>query len=571
MEEAIIRWALKNALDHHGRAEVGPVLSKLLGERPDLRSQAAQLRTVVERIVDEVNKMGLEEQKLRYREVVEKTGVVEVVKASTARRGLPPLAGAEVGKVVTRLPPEPSGYMHLGHAMSGIINSEYAEMYDGKLWLRFEDTNPRKVRLEYYESFRQGYRWLGIEWDYEKNNSDDMELYYDYGRRMIERAALYACKCTADELHQLRAAGRECRHRGMNVEENLEEWEKAINGVYGEGDISFRLRGDPSSENAALRDPVLFRVVRHPHPLKGSDYHLWPTYDMAAAIQDAICGVSHVLRSSEFVPRDELQNMIRNILGLRNPVIVAYSRFEFKGVPTSKRIIRGLIEQGLISGWDDPRLTTIEGVRRRGILPETIREFTLSQTALTYAKREYDWSLINSLNRKMLDPKARRFFFVPDPIPLRVRGYEPKLVKIPFHPSKNMGERSIWAGQTLYISKHDIVGRKSGEIIRLKYLMNARILRINGEVEAEYTGGEPREGVPIIQWVGDDNRELLIQKPGPLFNDDGSFNTNSMGFVRGLGEAAVEDIGLGEVVQFERFGFCRRDSGESLLFIFCHE
>ncbi len=571
MEEAILKWALKNALDHGGRAEVGPVLSKVLGERPDLRPMAAQVRASVEKIVAEVNRMGLEDQKSRYSDMMEKIGVVEREKVSEERRGLPPLVGADVGKVVTRLPPEPSGYMHLGHALSGVINAEYARMYDGKLWLRFEDTNPRKVKLEYYESFRRGYRWLGIEWDFEKNNSDDMELYYDYGRRMIEQGFLYACTCTEDELHQLRATGRGCIHRVRDVQESLIEWEKAIEGVYNEGDISFRLKGDPSSDNTAMRDPVLFRIVKHPHPLKGNDYSLWPTYDFAVAIQDAVCGVSHVLRSSEFAPRDELQNMIRSVLGLKSPVIVEYSRFEFRGAPTSKRIIRQLIEKGLIGGWDDPRLTTIEGVRRRGILPETVREFTLSYTALTFARKEYDWSLLTSLNRKLLDPRVRRFFFVPNPVQLRVSGFEPRSVRIPFHPSKNLGERIIRASHQLYISGNDIALRKVGEVIRLKYLMNIRILRIDGFVEAENVGEAPIEGVPIIQWVGDDSRELLIHRPGLLLREDGSFNTDSMELVKGLGESAVESIGLDEVVQFERFGFCRRDKADSFDFIFCHE
>ncbi len=571
MEETILKWALKNALDHGGKAEVGPVLSKVLGERPDLRPMAAKVRASVEKIVAEVNRMGLEDQKSRYSEIMEKIGVVEPVKVSQERRGLPPLVGAEVGKVVTRLPPEPSGYMHLGHALSGVINAEYARMYDGKLWLRFEDTNPRKVKLDYYESFRRGYKWLGIEWDFEKNNSDDMELYYDYGRRMIEQGFLYACTCTEDELHRLRATGMGCIHRLRDVQENLIGWERAIEGVYDEGDISFRLRGDPSSENTVMRDPVLFRIVKHPHPLKGNDYSLWPTYDFAVAVQDAVCGVSHVLRSSEFAPRDELQNMIRSVLGLRSPIIVEYSRFEFRGAPTSKRITRQLIEKGLIGGWDDPRLTTIEGVRRRGILPETVREFTLSYTALTFARKEYDWSLLTSLNRKLLDPKVRRFFFVPDPVQLRVSGFEPRSVRIPFHPSKNLGDRIIRAGRSIYISGNDIAQIKVGEVIRLKYLMNIRILRINGFVEAENVGEAPIEGVPIIQWVGDDSREVLIHRPGLLLREDGSFNTDSMELVKGLGEPAVESIGLDEVVQFERFGFCRRDKVDSLDFIFCHE
>ncbi|MEM4417182.1 MAG: glutamate--tRNA ligase, partial [Nitrososphaerota archaeon] len=500
MEEIILRLALRNAVEHGGRAEPGPVLSRLLGMRPELRPQAGQLREVVERVVEEVNGWSLEEQRRRLEEFSE---VPDVKKATVkpSRHGLPPLKGAVEGKVVTRLPPEPSGYMHLGHALSGIINAEYARMYRGRLWLRFEDTNPRKVRPEYYESFRRGYRWLGVEWDFEKNNSDDMELYYSYGRKMIMLGRLYACTCSPEEMHRQRSMKTGCGHRAQTFEENLDAWDRALRGDFGEGEISFRLRGILDSDNTTLRDPVLFRIVTHPHPLKGRDYFLWPTYDMAAALQDAFCGVTHVLRSSEFALRDELQNMIREIFGLPQPIIVEYSRFEFRGSITSKREIRSLIEAGVIEGWDDPRLTTIEGVRRRGILPETIREFTLSQTALTYARKEYDWSLLNSLNRKLLDPRARRLFFVPDPVKLVVDGWEPHPVKLPYHPSKDLGSRTVMPGRIFYISARDMAGRRPGDLIRLKYLMNVRLRQAGDYFVGDFAGSEPLDGVPIIQWV----------------------------------------------------------------------
>ncbi|MCS6769451.1 MAG: glutamate--tRNA ligase family protein, partial [Candidatus Caldarchaeum sp.] len=397
VKKTALKWALRNAAEHGGKASAAAVLAKVLGENPTLRSMVKEVRLAVEQVVEEVNALSLEQQRAMLAELAPDEAVE---KKASAERALPPLPYAAYGKVVTRLPPEPSGYMHLGHALAGIINEHYARKYGGKLWLRFEDTNPRKVKKIYYDSFRKGYEWLGIAWDFEKNNSDDMDTYYKYGYNLVQRGLIYACFCKAEEMHRQRAEAVGCVHRGLEAVENAEVWLKAVSGSYGEGEVSFRLKGQLSSPNTAMRDPVLFRIVDHPHPLTGRDYRLWPTYDFAAAVQDALCGVTHVLRSSEFAFRDELQNHIRNLLGLPNPVYVEFSRFEFKGVPTSKRIIRELIEKKLVEGWDDPRLTTIEAVRRSGVVPKAIREFTLSYAGISQAKKEYDWSLLHSINRK---------------------------------------------------------------------------------------------------------------------------------------------------------------------------
>ena len=564
-----LKWALKNAVEHGGKAAVGPVIAKLVAEAPELKRRIGEVKDTVSRVVEEVNRLQPEEQRDRLAEIAP-----ELLERKHAReeKRLPPLPGAERGRVVTRLPPEPSGPMHLGHAMSGLLNEMYARQYDGKLWLRFEDTNPRKAKLEYYEVFRRGYRWLGIEWDYEKNNSDDMKLYYEYAEKLLRGGQLYVCACSADELSVQRRTMEPCKHRGQSVEDNLELWKRMFDGDFREGEAAVRLRGDLKSNNTAMRDPVMFRVVEHPHPLTGDEYRVWPTYDFAAAVQDAICGVTHVLRSSEFAFRDELQNHIRNLLGMRNPIIIEYSRFEFKGTPTSKRLITPLIEEGLVSGWDDPRLATVEGVRRRGILPEAIREFTVTQTGFSYAKREYDWSLLYSINRRILDPRARRLFFVPSPVKLVVAGAPMLSVEIPYHPSRDMGKRTLSADGVIYVARADMERLKPGDEFRLKQLMNVRLTGIkDGEAYGEFLGVEPKPDIPIIQWVGEDNVAIRVLKPLPLYNETGELNRNSMETITGLAEPSVKDVAVDEIVQFERFGFCRRDHSAELVFIYAHD
>ncbi|MEM1799849.1 MAG: glutamate--tRNA ligase [Nitrososphaerota archaeon] len=563
----ILKWALKNAIEHDGKAIVKAVVSKVLGENPELRNMIGEVLKLAEDVVRNVNQMGIEQQT----KMLEEIAPTLLEKHKPKEKRLPPLPYAEPGKVVTRLPPEPSGYMHIGHAMSGILNYMYAKMYDGKLWLRFEDTNPRKVKLEYYENFRKGYKWFGIEWDYEKCNSEDLDLYYEYANELIRRGLAYVCSCSREEMSRGRFMMTECAHRQQPVEVNVSLWKDMLSGALKEGTAVLRLKGDMTSKNTVMRDPALFRIIEHPHPIVGDKYRVWPTYDIAAAIEDAICGVTHVLRSSEFALRDELQNYIRSLLGLQNPVFVEYSRFEFKGTPLAKREIRRLIEQGIVSRWDDPRLATVDGIKRRGLLPEAIKEFTISQTGLTYTKRVYAWELLYAINRRMLDPITKRYFLVPDPILVEVEGAPELHVKLPYHPSEPLGKRSVHTGNKFYIPRKDVQGLKEGDVLRLKYLYNISIREVTKDsVKATFVSRDVLEGVPIVQWVTEDYVKVKVLVPDVLYQENGQLNPDSLKTIHAFGEKACTEIKCGERVQFERFGFCIRDDANVLDFIFIH-
>lgn len=568
LRDLVMKLSLKNAVEHDGKAFESAVISKVIGERPDLRARIKDLGPLIKDVVGGVNALSAHEQRRRLGEIAPE--LLERRRAVEAK-GLPPLPGASMGEVVTRLPPEPSGYMHLGHAMSFLLNFLYAQMYGGKVWLRFEDTDPRKVRKRYYESFRSGCKWLGIKWDYEKNNSDDIESYYVQGESLIAKGAAYVCTCPVNDLRRLRASGTACSHRDMEREEAESLW-KGMFSELKEGEGVLRLRGDMASQNYVMRDPVLFRILDHPHPLTKTRFRVWPTYDMAVAIEDANCGITHVLRSGEFAPRDELQNKIRELLGLRSPVIIEYSRFTFQGTPLAKRKLRPLIEAKQVSGWDDPRLPTIEGVMRRGIVPEAIRDFTTSYMAFTFTRKEFDWELLFSVNRKVLDPVTKRYFFVPQPIPLSVSGSPELSVSLRHHPDKDLGKRDVRVDGHFFIAKGDLNGLREGDIIRLKDLYNVTIEQVGGEgVGAKYLGRELIDGVPKLQWVTEDNVATDVLVPGPLFIGE-EFNEHGLSRISGLAERSISVLNVGEIVQFERFGFCRLDAvGERPTFIFTHK
>ena len=559
VEDSLEKNALANAVRHGGRSDVGAVVSKVLGEFPEMRTRAQEVARGAKETVARVNSMKEHEQVSLLRA---KYPDYDAQKEQEGRVGLPPLPGAERGKASFRLPPEPSGYMHIGHAMSFTINYEYRVKYDGHLWLRFEDTNPRKVTKAYYESFKHGISWLGIKWDEEKNVSEDTEEIYEYGGRLISDGRAYACSCPAEKVKRLRFEGVECEHRQRSVEENSAIWDGMLARKYGEGEMVIRLRGDMKSLDHSLRDPNLFRVIDHPHPVTGTRYVVWPTYDLANAVEDELCGITHVLRSSEF--HTDLQQLLRDALGFRRPTVIQFSRYNFKGTPVAKRLLRPLVEKGLVEGWDDPRMPTVEGVRRRGIIPETLRQFTL-QVGYTKSEHEFDWSLLFAVNRKLLDPVSRRVYFVPDPVAVSVVGAPARSVRIAFHPTAELGERNIETGDEFYLPKSDLGAMKEGDVFRMMELYNVRLLRGGTKPELEFAGDDLNRETRKVQWVTNRNRRVKVLTPGVLFNDAGEFNSESLLVTEGLAEEASSTIEEGEIVQFPRFGFCRLDSPGTLI------
>jgi glutamyl-tRNA synthetase len=560
---SIERHVLVNASLHGGKADVGAVMKRVLGEFPPLRSDPARVAEEVRKVVERVNAMSVQKQsgllQSRYPDaVVARRGEEEVHK-------LPPLPRAVKGRATFRLPPEPSGFMTIGHAMAFTVNSLYREMYDGELWLRFEDTNPKKVAKMYYDSFRRGIEWLGIRYDHEKNLSDDNELIYDYGRKLLEKGEAYACSCEQAKVKKERFGGEQCVHREQSVDANLRVWDEMLAKKHREGSYVIRLKGDMASLDYSLRDPNIFRIIDHEHPLTGSKYKVWPTYNLANTIEDEVCGITHILRSTEFPVA--LQELLRKKLSFRKVEVIQFTRFNFKGTPVHKRLLRPLVEKGIVSGWDDPRMPTVDGVRRRGILPEAIREFTL-QVGYTKTEHVYDWSMLLSLNRKLLDPVSKRLFFVPDPVAIRVEGAPDRKVTIPFHPEKDLGARTVKTSGEFCVPSSDLKAMQKGAVFRLMDLYNVELTSAGAHPAAKYAGEKLSPDTKKVQWVTPSHLDVSVLVPDILYDDAGVFNKDSLSEIRGFAEEAASSLSLGDVVQFPRFGFCRLDSPST--FILAH-
>ena len=354
---------------------------------------------------------------------------------------LPKLENATLGKVITRFPPEPNGYPHIGHAKAAIIDEYYARMYDGRFILRFDDTNPLNEKLEFYEAFTLALEWLNIRPDIIKNTSDDIELLYDYGKKLVLNGDGYVCTCNQQTIHDLRSKGIECDCR-RRLTSDTRSIDNFFDGRFTQNEAMIRFKGSMADQNTAMRDPTLFRIINGHHPKLGDKYHIWPTYDFAAPIEDSLDGVSHAFRTKEYELRNALYFAILERLGLRKPHMIEFSRLEFNGLPVSKRKIKPLIENGIISSWDDPRLPTLAAMKRRGFKPEAIRKFVLS-LGMTLAETKPPFESLEAFNRKIIEPESIRLFFVKDPVEIMVQNSSPREIGLRTHPNIDLGSRRI--------------------------------------------------------------------------------------------------------------------------------
>ena len=563
LKKEIRKIALQNAVEHDGKTKDKVVLSKSLGTIPELKNNVKEVIPEIASIVSQVNGMSIEEQKTEIQNnFPEILDVKENVKEE--RVGLPPLEGAEQGKVVTRFTPAPNGYPHIGHAKAAIISEEYAKMYGGKLVLRYDDTNPEDTRLEYWAAIKVGLDWLGIEFDEIKNTSDDIGLLYDKCVEMIKKNYAYVCTCKRDTISKNRKEMVSCECSMGDVKQNEERWERMFK-KYKPGEAVVRFRGDMESKNTVMRDPVLFRINDARHAQLAEEHRVWPSYDIAVAVEDSTDGITHALRSKEYELRNELYHAILDALDMRHPKMLEFSRLEFKGMPVSKRIIRPLIDEGKVSSYDDPRLPTLAALERRGITPEAIRKFTLS-LSLTKADTLAPFDSLEAFNRKIVDENSIRLFMVKDPKTLTIRNLPNSTVELPNHPSNKMGTRKVMVGDSVFLSSDDVKGLKIGDQLRLMGLGNVKITSVNSEITGEFTGDERDVNFMKLQWVSQKNaHELKILIPQRLFVDD-KFNEESLEEIHVYVEPHYLELRNGEEIQFVRFGYCRKDSSKQAIF-----
>lgn len=544
----IRKHALKNAFDY-GKANSGSVVGKVIAEFPDAKKDMKATMQLISKIILEVNKMKKEE--------IEKelNNYTFIEKPKEEKKGFE-IKNAEMGKVLTRFPPEPSGYPHIGHAKAAFLDYEIAKQYDGKMILRFDDTNPEKESQEYVEAIKEGLKWLGISWDKESYTSDHMNELYAAAEKLISIEKAYVCTCSQEEISKQREQMKSCKCRELSSKENLIRWKNMLAGKYEAGKVILRFKGDLSALNTVMRDPSLARILTSPHYKQKKKYVVWPSYDLAVVVMDALEGITHPMRSKEYELRDELYNTLFDALGYKQATMIEFSRLQIKNAPISKRLLTPLVKEKKVMGWDDPRLPTLKGLVRRGILPEAVKGFVLS-FGLSKVESEPTWEALLVENRKLLDPVSKHYFFVPDPVKLKIKNAPKKVIMLKTHPkNESLGTRELEVGEELLIPKSDFESLKEGEIFRLKDLYNVKLLS-KKKKECEFLGDGLVE--KKVQWVTEQGLECEILVPKDLVDSDGNFNLNSLEILKGKCESSCNKLEEGEIIQFERFGFCKLD------------
>ncbi len=551
MDEVIWKYVVLNARKY-GKANEKAVIGKVLAENPELRKNAREVLERIKQIIAEFE--SLDES--RKEELFDRYS--EEKKEEKRSQQLPPLPNAERGKVVMRFAPNPNGPPTLGSMRGIVVNSEYARMYDGKFILRFDDTDPRTKRpmVEAYGWYLEDCEWLNAIPDQVVYASKRIDMYYDYARKLIEMNHAYVCKCSREEFRTYKDSGTQCPHRDRKVEDSLEEWEKMLDGDYSEGEAVLRIKTDMSHKDPAVRDWVAFRIIFSDHPLVGDRYVVYPTLDFESAIEDHVLGVTHILRGKDLADSEKRQRYIYRYFGWEYPAVRLWGRIkilEFGKLSTSD--IRKRIDDGVYSGWDDPALPTVRAFRRRGFDPEALRRFFLT---LGVGENDVSVSLKNlyAENRKIVDEKAERYFFVWNPVRVVIEGLpESRDVDLPLHPSRDIGTRKLRGESVIYITADDCE-IFTGKEVRLKGFCN---IKLEEDGKAIYAGDavEAKKGRNIIHWVPE-SQALKCEVLTPE------------GKVEGIAESSVRNA-AGKIVQFERYAFCRvEEVKETVRAIYTH-
>ncbi|MCR5026725.1 MAG: glutamate--tRNA ligase [Methanobrevibacter sp.] len=552
LEEIVYKHALLNAAKHKGNANPGAVMGSIMANEPELRSRAKEIGPLAGKIVAQVNGLSAEEQASE----MEKFGVEVQEKKKVKEVGLQELPGTHEN-IVLRFAPNPSGPLHIGHSRAAVPNAEYVKRHNGKLILRIEDTDPKRVYEDAYEMIPEDLEWLGIHPDETVYQSDRFDIYYDYARQLIEKGAVYMCTCDGATFKELKDNCKPCPCRDNSVEENLKLWEKFDTMEAGEAVL--RVKTDINHKNPAIRDWVAMRLVDETHPRLGNKYRIYPMMNFSVAVDDHLMGMTHVLRGKDHLANSEKQKYLYDHMGWDLPEFIHYGRLKMEDIALSTSKALAGIEDGTYSGWDDPRLGTLRAIARRGIDPKTIYNL-ITEIGVKMADSAISWKKIYGLNRNYLEPIANRYFFVEDPQLIEVKGYEDGEVVIerPLHADHlDRGNRLLPFNGSAYLAKSDI----ADGVFRL---MDAVNVDISGEeITYNSTSFEDARDMKarIIQWVpvGDNVNVKIVM-------DDASVK-------EGMGEIALCDLSVGDIVQFERVGFARLDEikDDELIFYYAHK
>jgi glutamyl-tRNA synthetase len=458
----------------------------------------------------------------------------------------------------------------MGSAEPIIFCDEYAKMYKGHFILRFEDTSTdvKPPILQMYEWIPKDLEWLGVKIDENYIQSDRLKFYYEIAEQILEKGAAYVCTCNSDHYKELYMAKQACPCREQEPKEQLKRWRMMLAGEYKRGQAVVRIKTDIKHPNPAVRDWPALRIASHSHPRVGRKYRVWPLYNFSCAVDDHLMQVSHVIRGKEHETNGIRQKWLFDHMGWHYPEIINIGRLGIEAGILSKSKIRAGVENGAFSSWDDPRLGTLRALRRRGLQPQAIRDIMM-QVGPKPINGTLSWGNISAANRKIIEPRANRYFFVNNIINLNVKGVtEEHTAKLHLHPDyPERGDREYIikpANLVKFLMPRKDIEASVGKVIRLMGLMNVKVEKVTGiEASAKYDSREHQKardvGSSFVQWLTEEN-----SMPVKVVMPDASIN-------EGVAEKKCETLKIDDMIQFERFGFVRVDQTDPWFFYYAHE
>ena len=513
------------------------------------------------------------------------------------------LASGKHQRVHTRFPPEPNGYLHIGHAKSICLNFSLAKEYNGLCNLRFDDTNPVKEDVEYVDSIKADVEWLGFKWEGEpRYASDYFDALYGYAIELIKKGLAYVDELSPEEMREYRGTltepGKNSPYRDRSVEENLALFERMKNGEFTEGTLSLRAKIDMASPFMVMRDPVIYRIKFASHHQTGDKWCIYPMYDFTHCISDAIERITHSLCTLEFQDNRRLYDWVLENISIERPLPHQYefSRLNLEGTLTSKRKLLKLVNEGIVDGWNDPRMPTISGLRRRGYTPASLREFC-RRIGVTKQDNVVEYSALESCIRDDLNQNAPRAMAVIDPVRVVIENFEgEEMLTAPNHPNRpELGERQLPFTKEIYIDRADFREEANKQYKRLVLgkevrLRNAYVIKAervekdaNGEIttifctyDPETLGKNPADGRKVkgvIHWVSATQnhpaefrlyeRLFTVPNPGAEENIESVLNPTSLVVKHGFVEQSLGNAEAEKGYQFEREGYFCADSKDS--------
>ena len=610
VEKLCEKHTVENALEH-GKAAVGPVMGLVFKADPELRKDANSIKEIIEKKVNYVNSLTAEKiQQLaqdQYPELLQKKEKEVQEEADFIREIIEEhnRTGRFGGKVHTRFPPEPNGWLHIGHAYSINRNYNFAVEYGGKFNLRFDDTNPLTEEEEFVDSIIKDVLWLGV--DYEDRllfASDYFDQLYEYAVQLVRKGLAYVDDSSVEVIREMRGTitepGKESPYRNRSIEENLDLFERMKKGEFKNGEKVLRAKIDMADPNMLMRDPIVYRILHASHHRTGDKWCIYPMYDWAHGLEDSIERITHSICTLEFEVHRPLYDWYIDQLEeeegspIHHSQQIEFAKMNLSYMVLSKRNMRMLVEGEYVNGWDDPRMLTIAGMRRRGYTPEAIRNFSL---AINFTKREkiIDMSIFEHYIREDLDKKCPRVMSVLSPLKVVITNYpneKEEVFSVPNHPSdKSMGNREVKFTRNIYIEQEDFMENppedyyrlSPGKEVRLKYAYfikcenvvkdegTGEIKEIHCTYDSETKGGESSDGRKVqgtIHWSSSDNAlevevrqyDRLYTKENPMETEEGKefkdyINSDSISILKSYVEPFLKEKEPGSRFQFERNGY----------------